>query len=98
MDDSDTFELLVEAPNSLARANVPRKISGALMGARLTALRMPDGGVRAIATGTTLRRLVGRTLEKQFSKQFENRVFSVPVRTVHQSWDRLCGTHDSRDY
>ena len=41
------------------------------MGARMTALTKPDGGVRSIATGGSLRRLVARTLAKQFSKVFE---------------------------
>ena len=71
LDDSDTFDLLVEALNSLARGAVPVDVSAALMRARLTALSKPDGGVRGIATGTTLRRLVGRTLAKQFAKAFE---------------------------
>ena len=46
-------------------------VSAVLMRGRLIALSKPDGGVRAIATGTTLRRLVGRTLAKQFAKAFE---------------------------
>ena len=41
------------------------------MSARLTALKKADGGVRGIATGCTLRRLVARTLAKQFAKDFE---------------------------
>ena len=41
------------------------------MGARLTALTKTDGGVRGIATGCSLRRLVARTLAKQFIKVFE---------------------------
>ena len=35
--------------------------------ARLTALRKPDGGVRGIATGDAFRRLVARTLAKQWA-------------------------------
>ena len=42
------------------------------MGARLTALTKPDGGVRGIATGCSLRRLVARTLAKQFMAVFES--------------------------
>ena len=41
------------------------------MSARLTALAKPDGGVRRIATGSSVRRLVERTLAKQFTKVFE---------------------------
>ena len=41
------------------------------MGARLTALSKPLGGVRGIATGSTIRRLVARTVAKQFMEEFE---------------------------
>ena len=41
------------------------------MSAKLTALAKPDGGVRGIATNSSVRRLVGRTLAKQFTKVFE---------------------------
>ena len=71
LDNTDTFELLLSACNSLSQAKVPREIADALMGARLTALTKPDGGVRGIATGCSLRRLVARTLAKQFCKVFE---------------------------
>ena len=40
------------------------------MGARLTALLKPNGG-RGIVTNCTVRRLVARTLAKQFMKAFE---------------------------
>ena len=46
-------------------------IAEALMGARLTALTKPDGGVRGIATGCSLRRLLARKLAKQFCEVFE---------------------------
>ena len=41
------------------------------MGARLTALLKPKRGDRGIATSCTVRRLVARTLAKQFMKAFE---------------------------
>ena len=41
------------------------------MSARLTALAKPDGGLRGIATGSSVRRLVGKTLAKQFTMVFE---------------------------
>ena len=71
LDDTDTMELLFEAITSLARANVPVEIAEVLMGARLTALTKPDGGVRGIATGSSLRRLVARILARQFMGAFE---------------------------
>ena len=71
LEDVDTFKLLFEAVSSLAQATVPPEIAAALTGARLTALSKPDGGVRGIATGCLLRRLVARTLSKQFATVFE---------------------------
>ena len=41
------------------------------MSARLTALVKPTGSTRGIATGTTFRRLVARTLARQFGPAFE---------------------------
>ena len=73
LDEMDTVELLLEALTSLARANVPSDdVTEALMGARLTALAKPDGGVRGIATGSSLRRLVAKILARQFMKEFES--------------------------
>ena len=41
------------------------------MSASMTALQKPDGGVRGTATGTSFRRLVARTLARQFGKAVE---------------------------
>ena len=71
MDEDDTFELFLEAVSSLARAEIPEDISRALMLGRITALAKPTGGVRGIAAGTTLRRLVARTLAKQYLADVE---------------------------
>ena len=71
LDDTDTMELLFVAITSLARGKVPAEISEALMGARLTALTKPGGGVRGIAMGSSLRRLVARILARQFMGAFE---------------------------
>ena len=71
LDDTDTFEWLLSACDSLSQARVPSEIAKALMGARMTALTKPNGGVRGIATRGSLRRLVARTFAKQFSKVFE---------------------------
>ena len=72
LDDIDTVELLLEAVASVARASIPTEVSRALMSARLTALSKPDGGVRSIATGSSLRRLVARILARQYIKEFES--------------------------
>ena len=57
--------------STLAQGKIPANIKSALIGARLTALSKPLGGVRGIATGSTIRRLVARTLAKQFMDEFE---------------------------
>ena len=71
VDDQDTLELLFEAATSLAQAVVPASVAAALTTARLTALSKRDGGIRGIATGCSFRRLVARTLAKQFAEDFE---------------------------
>ena len=52
-------------------SRLPGEIAEDLMGARLTALAKPDGGVRGIATGSSMLRLVARTLAKPFAREFE---------------------------
>ena len=62
LDEEDDVELLFEAAASFAKAELPTAVAEALMLARLTALRKESGGVRGIATGTSMRRLVARAL------------------------------------
>ena len=71
LEDEKILELLAEAAGRLARAEVPEVVAQALRQARLTALRKPDNGVRGIATGDTLRRLVGRTLAQTYGQEIE---------------------------
>ena len=71
MDDTAAFALFFGAASSFAQAKVPTEIAILLVSARLTTLVKEDGGARGIATGCTLRRLVARSLARQFSKDFE---------------------------
>ena len=64
--------LLFRAAEDLARAEAPEPITRAFMSATMTALSKPDGGVRGIATGTSFRRLVAKTLVRQFMKVVES--------------------------
>ena len=64
-------DLLAEAATHLARAQVPADVADGLARTRLTALRKADGGVRGIATGDTFRRLVSRTLAKEWPGTFD---------------------------
>ena len=70
LDEVATFDLLLEAGSSLAQAKLPVEIAKVLIGARLTALAKPDGGVRGIATGCSIRRLVARTFGKSICQGF----------------------------
>ena len=82
----DVLESEPEVPVELDRATFLTSLKSAARGSSsgpqhlkvlldecdtMTALAKPDGGVRGIATGSSVRRLVGRTLAKQFTKVFE---------------------------
>ena len=54
----------------LARSRVPAEILQAITSGRVTALQKPDGGVRGIVVGDTLRRMA-RTMAQQLSAQVE---------------------------
>ena len=69
LDNHELFQLLFRAAEDCATADMPEPVRKAFMFATMTALQRPDGGVRGIATGTTIRRLVART--RQFGKAVE---------------------------
>ena len=71
LEDGDALDMLSQAATQLANADVPESVLRALALSRLTALAKPAGGVRGIATGDTLRRLVSRTLARQFADVFD---------------------------
>ena len=70
LDDVETLALLVSAAEDFARAETP-DVTRSFMLATMTALQKKDGGVRGIATGTSFRRLVAKTLARQFSAAVE---------------------------
>ena len=53
------------------KAEVPADVAEALFAARMTALTKKDGSARGIATGHAFRRLVARTLARQYMPQVE---------------------------
>ena len=71
LDEPSVLEAFTAVVNSLARAEVPATVADALALSRLTALRKPNGGVRGIATGDVLRRLVSRVLARTFADVFD---------------------------
>ena len=56
---------LASLANLLLSGGVPCAVQPLLYGANLVALRKPDGGVRPIAVGNTLRRLVAKVISMQ---------------------------------
>ena len=64
-------ELLVQVVSKLAVGDVPDEVIDGIRVGRLTALAKPDGGVRVIVVGDIIRRLVARTIAKQFAKKAE---------------------------
>jgi hypothetical protein len=71
LDDEDTLDLLWAAAQDFAQAAIPECIADAFMSAYMTALCKESGGVRGIATSTSFRRLVAKTLAKQFGGRIE---------------------------
>ena len=70
MDEETTAELLGHAADRLAAAKVPSDVADALRQGRMVALTKPTGGVRALVMGDVFRRLVARTLARQFGAAF----------------------------
>ena len=71
LDDAEVMQHLFLAAQDMARAQIPHS-ARTFMFATMTALRKEDGGVRGIASGTSLRRLVAKTLGRQFGKVVES--------------------------
>ena len=69
--DEEALDLLVHAASLFANADAPADVLRALALSRLTALSKPGKGVRGIATGDTLRRLVSRTLARRYAETFD---------------------------
>ena len=71
LEDEEALALFTQTASLLASADAPDSVWAALSLSRLTALAKPQGGVRGIATGDALRRLVSRALARQFADVFD---------------------------
>ena len=71
LDNTEALHLLTSAAEDFARSSIPDCIFKAFTMATMTALQKPDGGIRGIATSTSFRRLVAKTLAKQFMSDVE---------------------------
>ena len=71
LDDEESLQLLYLAAQDLASGRAPPEAYDLFMLATMTALSKKDGGVRGITTGTSFRRLVAKSLARQFGEEVE---------------------------
>ena len=71
LDTLQDAQLLFKMGEQLSRAQAPSSIASAIRLGTITALQKPNGGVRGIVVGDTLRRLVARTIAQQLSVAVE---------------------------
>ena len=65
----EAMEQITSLCNLLARGDAPEFLTQYLAGASLMALQKPDGGVRPIAIGEVLRRLVSKCFCKMYERE-----------------------------
>ena len=94
LEDDSCIDLLFDAAQNLGQAKTPTEISDAFTMSRLTALSKPTGGCRGIATGTSFRRLLARTLARQHALPNRAGMRPVPVRSFYESWGGLYRARD----
>ena len=70
-DDETSTAHLGQVTQLLAQARVPPTIAAAIALGRLVALQKPNGRVRGIVVGDTLRRLVSRCMAQQYASTFQ---------------------------
>ena len=87
LDNPRDMHLFCRVAELLARGDVPEGVALILGRERITALQKLGGGVRAIAAGDVVRRLVARTIAQQLGKAVEVATAPFPVRT--QAWSEV---------
>ena len=70
LEDDELWALFCDLAQDFARADVPEAVMHALRMGRMTALNKKDNKVRGIVAGSVLRRLVCKTVAKQYSDEF----------------------------
>jgi len=68
--EDESRDQLADAAERLARGDVSAHIADAIGLGRIVALRKPDGGVRGLVVGDTLRRATAKCLARQFAPDF----------------------------
>ena len=71
LEDDVAFNALGRIAQQLARAQVPETTCGAMRVSSLTGLLKPNSRVRGISSGDTFRRLVAKTMAKQYAEELE---------------------------
>ena len=71
LDDETSTAHLGQVTQLLAQARVPPTMAAAMALGRLVALQKPNGRVRGIVVGDTLRRLVSRCMAQQYASTFQ---------------------------
>ena len=70
-DDAATLASLTHIAQIMARAQIPPEVATALSTGALTAIQKPAGGIRGIVAGEAMKRLVSKTLAKQFAPELQ---------------------------
>ena len=72
IEDDEVWPLVVALCQAVASADVPEPVAAALALGRMTALQKANGKVRGIVVGNTIRRLVCRTVARQFADELQS--------------------------
>ena len=76
---SRLLQALTTMANVILSGDVPSQVCPIFFGAYLIALRKPDGGVRPIAIGDTLRRMVAKAVSRLMFDTFGNKLRPVQL-------------------
>ena len=74
---SRLLQALTTMENVILSGDIPSQVCPSFFGANLIALRKPDGGVRPIAIGNTLRRMVAKAVSLLMFDTFGNKLRQV---------------------
>ena len=72
LDNAEDCTKFFEISQAFAQAKLPEEIVSALRMGQMTALQKANGGIRGVVVGDVIRRLVAKTLAKQFMTRFED--------------------------
>ena len=74
LEDDIAFDALYGVAQRLAKAEIPETVRDGLLYSSLTAILKPNSRVRGISSGDIFRRLVAKTLAKQFQNDLRQAV------------------------